>query len=57
LLDRPAAQPPPQPATLGRSLFSRFRVAVGPADQGASIFDLTGPIEDVLSNHPVTEAS
>jgi phosphogluconate dehydratase len=41
LLDRPVAVAPVTPTSLGRRLFSIFRNVVGPADAGASVFDLT----------------
>ncbi|HEY2042843.1 MAG TPA: phosphogluconate dehydratase [Jatrophihabitans sp.] len=57
LLDRQSAQLPWTAPSLGRRLFGTFRATVGPADEGASIFDLTGAAEDPVANQPAREAS
>jgi phosphogluconate dehydratase len=56
LLDRPAALAPPSPATFGRRLFKAFRAGVGPADNGASIFDLAD-LDSELADTSVVEVS
>jgi phosphogluconate dehydratase len=43
LLDRPVSWAPESGTSLGRRLFASFRAGVGPADEGASVFDLTDP--------------
>ena len=57
LLDRPVAVAPPAAPGLGRRLFAGFRATVGAADQGASVFDLTGLEREprAMSGHPGAE--